>query len=222
MKILIVEDEAALASAVRERVREAGHVADSFATLEDARAAMAASVYDFVLLDLGLPDGDGRAFLREIRRTGSPVAVLITTARDQISERIAGLSEGADDYLVKPYDLNELVARIEAVARRYAALPDNSLEVGDVVIDLARRQLSRAGRVVDLSAREWAIVELLARRPGAVCSRDLIEDVLYGLSEDVDSNAVEVFISRIRKKAGAGLITTMRGRGYRLGGAEAS
>lgn len=218
MKILIIEDEAALGSAVRDRIRQAGHVADWFRTLADGRAALSASAYDFLLLDLGLPDGNGRDLLREIRRNRSPLAVLITTAQDQISDRIAGLSEGADDYIVKPYDLDELVARIEAVSRRYTALPDNIVVIDDVEIDLSRRQLRRDRKTIDLSAREWAIVELLARRPGALCSREQIEDALYGLSDDVESNAIEVFISRIRKKAGPGLIMTVRGRGYSLAG----
>ncbi|AOX20074.1 response regulator transcription factor [Kozakia baliensis] len=216
MKILIIEDEPALGSGVRDRVRQAGHVVDWFRTLTDARAALMASSYDFLLLDLGLPDGNGRDLLREIRRDCLSLAILITTAQDQVSDRIAGLSEGADDYIVKPYDLDELVARIDAVARRYAALPDNVVMIGTIRIDLARRQLERDGQTVDLSAREWAIVELLARRPGAVCSREQIEDALYGLSDDVESNAIEVFISRIRKKTGPGLIMTLRGRGYCL------
>lgn len=216
MKILIIEDEPALGSAVRERVRAAGHVVDWFRTLDDGRAALAASTYDFLLLDLGLPDGHGLDLLREIRRAALSLAVLITTAQDQVSDRIAGLSEGADDYIVKPYDLDELIARIDAVSRRYAVLPDNVVTLGDIEIDLARRLLRRNSQMIDLSAREWAIVEVLARRPGAVCSRELLEDALYGLSDDVESNAIEVFISRIRKKAGAHLITTVRGRGYRL------
>ncbi|NLI28380.1 MAG: response regulator, partial [Acetobacter sp.] len=137
MKILIIEDESALGSAVRDRIRQAGHVADWFRTLADARAALQASSYDFLLLDLGLPDGNGRDLLREIRRDRSPLAILITTARDQVSDRIAGLSDGADDYIVKPYDLDELVARIEAVARRYVALPDNVVTIGDIEIDLS-------------------------------------------------------------------------------------
>ncbi|GAN68820.1 response regulator transcription factor [Acetobacter orleanensis] len=218
MKILIIEDEPALGSAVRDRVRQAGHVADWFQTLADGRAALSVSSYDFLLLDLGLPDGNGRDLLREIRQRSSSLAILIMTAQDQVSDRIAGLSDGADDYIVKPYDLDELVARIDAVARRYAALPDNVVTVGTTRIDLARRQLERDGQTIDLSAREWAIVELLARRPGALCSREQIEDALYGLSDDVESNAIEVFISRIRKKTGSGLIVTVRGRGYSLAG----
>lgn len=216
MKILIVEDEKVLGAAVAERVRQTGHVVDWFTSLGDARAALAASNYDFVLLDLGLRDGNGRTLLREIRAARSPVAVLITTAQDQISDRIAGLSGGADDYIVKPYDLDELVARIDAVARRYVALPENAITLENTEIDLSRRRVLKAGQDIDLTAREWAIVELLARRPGAICSREQIEDALYGLSDDIESNAIEVFVSRVRKKIGAELIRTVRGRGYRL------
>lgn len=216
MRILIVEDEPHLGTAVQERVRQAGHTVDWFTTLDDARAALAAVRYDCLLLDLGLPDGSGRTLLREIRNTPSPMAILITTAEDQISERIAGLSDGADDYLAKPYDLEELVARIAAVARRYRPLVDNRLAVGDIEIDLDRKRLTRAGQTIDLTAREWALLELLARRPGAICSRERIEDALYSLEEEVGSNTIEVFVSRVRKKLGADLIRTVRGRGYCL------
>ncbi|MBS0960458.1 response regulator transcription factor [Acetobacter thailandicus] len=218
MKILIIEDEKALGSAIRDRVRQAGHTVDWFTNLSDARAALKVSSYDFLLLDLGLPDGNGLELVREIRRQRSLLAILITTARDQISDRISGLSEGADDYIVKPYDLDELVARIDAVSRRYTALPDNIVTCGNIIIDLSRRQLIQNKNTIDLSAREWAVIELLARRPGALCSREQIEDALYSLSDDVESNAIEVFISRIRKKTSPDLITTVRGRGYRLAG----
>ncbi|OAG78017.1 DNA-binding response regulator [Acetobacter malorum] len=216
MRILIMEDEPHLGAAVQERVRQAGHTVDWFTTLEDGRAALATVQYDVLLLDLGLPDGSGRTLLREIRQTSSPLAVLITTAEDQVSDRIAGLSEGADDYLAKPYDLDELVARIAAVARRYRPLVDNRVKVGDIDIDLERSRLTRDGQVIDLTAREWALVELLARRPGAICSRERIEDALYTLEEEVGSNTIEVFVSRVRKKLGADIIRTVRGRGYCL------
>ncbi|GBR52353.1 two component response regulator KdpE [Neokomagataea thailandica NBRC 106555] len=209
-----------MGAAVAERVRQAGHVADWVATLADARAAFKAFTYDFVLLDLGLRDGNGRVFLREIRARKTSAAVMITTAMDQIRDRIGGLSDGADDYLVKPFDLNELIARIDAVARRYVALPINTIRRGDTEIDLARRCVSYAGNAIDLTAREWAVVELLARRPGAICSKEQIEDALYGLGEVVESNAIEVFVSRIRKKIGSNAIRTLRGRGYALAGSS--
>ncbi|MEG3349466.1 response regulator transcription factor [Novacetimonas hansenii] len=218
MRILIVEDEHDLGAAVQERVRLDGHAVDWFMTLEDARAAIATVDYDFMLLDLGLPDGNGRDLLRDIRRTSSDIAILITTAEDQISDRIAGLSEGADDYIVKPYDLNELVARIVAVARRYAAPRQRGhCRIGEIAIDRESRSVSRDGRVLDLTAREWAIMELLSRNPGRIYSRQQIDTVLYALDQDVESNTVEVFISRLRRKVGNTTIRTIRGRGYCLG-----
>ena len=217
MRILIVEDEYDLGGAVQERVRQDGHAVDWFTTLEDARAAMATVDYDFMLLDLGLPDGNGRDLLRDIRRTSANIAILITTAEDQISDRIEGLSEGADDYIVKPYDLNELVARIVAVARRYASPRRQACcRVGDITIDRENRSVSRDGERLDLTAREWTIMELLSRSPGRIYSRQQIDTVLYALDRDVDSNTVEVFISRLRRKVGNTVIRTMRGRGYCL------
>ncbi|MBE7728325.1 response regulator transcription factor [Komagataeibacter sp. FXV3] len=217
MRILIVEDEQDLGAAVQERVRLEGHAVDWFTTLEDARAAMATVDYDFMLLDLGLPDGNGRNLLRDIRRTPSNIAILITTAEDQISDRIAGLSDGADDYIVKPYDLNELVARIAAVARRYAVPRRRPhYHIGEITIDRESRSVSRNGRLLDLTAREWAIMELLSRNPGRIYSRPQIDTALYALDQDVDSNTVEVFISRLRKKVGNKVIRTVRGRGYCL------
>ncbi|MGO2959608.1 MAG: response regulator transcription factor [Acetobacter sp.] len=216
MRILVIEDEPLLGAAVQERVQHAGHTVDWFTTLEDARAALAAVQYECLVLDLGLPDGSGRTLLREIRQTSSPLSILITTAEDQISDRIAGLSDGADDYLAKPYDLDELVARIAAVGRRYRPLIDNRLVAGESEIDLERKRLTRNGEIIDLTAREWTLVELLARRPGAICSRQKIEEALYNLEEEVGSNTVEVFVSRVRKKLGADVIRTVRGRGYYL------
>ena len=217
MRILIVEDEYDLGAAVQERVRQDGHAVDWFMTLEDARAAVATVDYDFMLLDLGLPDGNGRDLLREIRRTSFDTAILITTAEDQISDRIAGLSEGADDYIVKPYDLNELVARIAAVARRYTAPRRKACyRIGEITIDRENRSVSRNGRRLDLTAREWAIMELLSRSPGRIHSRQQIDTALYTLDQDVDSNTVEVFISRLRRKIGNTVIRTIRGRGYCL------
>ncbi|MCE2563194.1 response regulator transcription factor [Komagataeibacter sp. FNDCF1] len=217
MRILIVEDEHDLGAAVQERVRLDGHAVDWFTTLEDARAAMATVKYDFMLLDLGLPDGSGRDLLRDVRRTSSDIAILITTAEDQISDRIAGLSEGADDYVVKPYDLNELVARIAAVARRYASPRRQArCRVGDITIDRESRSVSRNDELLDLTAREWSIMELLSRSPGRIYSRQQIDTALYALDRDVDSNTVEVFISRLRRKVGNTVIRTIRGRGYCL------
>lgn len=201
MRILIVEDEHDLGAAVQERMRQDGHAVDWFMTLEDARAAVATVDYDFMLLDLGLPDGNGRDLLREIRRTSFDTAILITTAEDQISDRIAGLSDGADDYIVKPYDLNELVARIAAVARRYVTPRRQACyQIGEIVIDRENGSVTRNEMELELTAREWAIMELLSRRPGRIYSRQQIDTALYALDQDVGSNTVEVFISRLRKK----------------------
>ncbi|MFT8676688.1 MAG: response regulator transcription factor [Acetobacter sp.] len=217
MRVLIVEDEQDLGEAVLERVRQAGHAADWFLTLEDARAALATVDYDCMLLDLRLPDGSGRDLLRQIRATGRQIAILITTAEDQISDRVAGLAAGADDYIVKPFDLDELLARLNAVARRYvvqgSALSLRA-EAGTLTVDRDHAQAFRNGEAVELTAREWAILELLTRRPGTLYSREQIETVLYDLADDVGSNTVEVFISRLRKKIGNGVIRTVRGRGY--------
>lgn len=219
MRILIVEDEHDLGAAVQERMRQDGHAVDWFMTLEDARAAVATVDYDFMLLDLGLPDGNGRDLLREIRRTSFDTAILITTAEDQISDRIAGLSDGADDYIVKPYDLNELVARIAAVARRYVTPRRQACyQIGEIVIDRENGSVTRNEMELELTAREWAIMELLSRRPGRIYSRQQIDTALYALDQDVGSNTVEVFISRLRKKVGNTAIKTVRGRGYCLPG----
>lgn len=216
MRLLVIEDEPALGSAVLAKLRSHGHAADWYCALEDARSALAATEYDFLVLDLGLPDGNGLDLVRSLRSEGAKLGILVATARDQISDRIAGLSEGADDYIVKPYDLDELMARIDAISRRNPAYGGAVVTLGDVEIDLTRRRLSRAGAEIDLTAREWAVIELLARRPGAICSRSRIEDALYDHQEDIESNTIEVFISRVRKKIGRDIILTARGRGYRL------
>lgn len=217
MRILVVEDEHDLGAAVQERVSLEGHAVDWFMTMEDARAALATVDYDFLLLDMGLPDGHGRDLLREVRQASGHLAVLITTAEDQISDRIAGLSEGADDYIVKPYDLDELVARIAAVARRYITPRKQSVhQLGELTIDRANQCVSRNGQRLELTAREWTIMELLSRNPGRIYSRQQIDTVLYALDHEVDSNTVEVFISRLRRKLGNTAIRTLRGRGYCL------
>lgn len=217
MRILIVEDEQDLGAAVQERISLEGHAVDWFMTLEDARAALATVDYDFMLLDMGLPDGHGRDLLREIRGSSRDLAVLITTAEDQVSDRITGLSAGADDYIVKPYDLNELVARISAVARRYVTPRKQViLHLGELTIDRENHFVSRNQQKLDLTAREWAIMELLSRNPGRIYSRQQIDTALYALDHEVDSNTVEVFISRLRKKIGNMAIQTIRGRGYFL------
>ena len=216
MRILVIEDDGVLGEAVREHVASLGYGVDWMKRLDDAREALASVTYELVLMDLNLPDGRGLDLLRELRRRGSTVPVIILTAQDQIASRIEGLNSGADDYLVKPFDLSELSARVAAVARRYGGNPNPLLRVGDIDIDLARRFISAAGRPVNLTAREWAVLELLARRPNAIVAKSDMENSLYEFGAEVDSNAVEVYVSRLRKKLGRDAITTVRGAGYNI------
>ena len=220
MRLLLVEDEPMLGDAVRERISRDGHAVDWVRRLDEADAALAAIAYELVLLDLHLPDGRGLDLLRAMRARGDPRPVLILTARDQVRDRIEGLNAGADDYLVKPFDLDELVARIGAIGRRTAGDPSPSLKLGQYEIDRAHRRICKSGREIALTAREWALVDRLAKRPGTVVPKPQLEDSLYEFGEEVESNAVEVHVSRLRKKLGAEFIETVRGFGYRIRGAE--
>lgn len=217
MRVLLIEDDPTLGDAVRAHVASLGYGVDWMKRLDDAYDAMAAVPYELVLLDLNLPDGRGLDLLRDLRRRGSAVPVIILTAQDQIAQRIEGLNSGADDYLVKPFDLSELGARVAAVARRYGGNPNPLLRLGVVDIDLARRFIAVAGKPVDLTAREWAVLERLVRHPNAMVAKSEIEDSLYEFGAEIDSNAVEVYVSRLRKKLGRDLIVTVRGAGYRIG-----
>lgn len=216
MRVLLIEDEPGLGAAVREHVAADGHAVDWLTTIGDADEALAAVAYELVLLDLQLPDGRGIDFLRALRRRGDAVPVIIITARDQISDRIEGLNAGADDYLVKPFDLAELTARLNAVARRAAANPNPLVQAGNASIDRAARRVEVAGEPVELTAREWAVLDQLLRNPRAIVGKGQIEDALYAFGAEVESNAVEVYVSRLRKKLGRELISTVRGVGYRL------
>ncbi len=216
MRILLVEDEPNLGAAVQEHVRQAGHAVDWFQRLGEADAAIRAVAYDALLLDLHLPDGKGLDFLRALRARRDALPVVILTARDQVSDRIEGLSAGADDYLVKPFDLDELNARLNAVARRYFGTTTTTQQFGPVEIELEARQVRLEGAEVDLTAREWAVLEVLLRRPNAIVSREQIEDALYAFAQEIESNAIEVYISRIRRKLGRDFVRTVRGLGYRL------
>lgn len=175
------------------------------------------ATYDLILLDLMLPDGRGLPFLRRLRGRGLGTPVMILTALDQVSDRIEGLNAGADDYLVKPFDLAELSARIGSVARRYSGNPNPLLTHGNLQIDLAARTILRDNRTVALTAREWVLLEAFLGNPGQLLSRARLEDKLYSFDDEVESNTIEVHISRLRKKLGADLIRTERGLGYRLG-----
>lgn len=217
MRILLIEDDTVLGSAVHDQIAGDGQSVDWVQRLDEAGDAMATAVYDLVLLDLMLPDGRGIGFLKRLRAQGDVTPVIILTALDQISDRIIGLNAGADDYLVKPFDLAELSARIGSVARRYAGNPNPIVTHGALDIDLAARSIRRDGRPVQLTAREWALFEAFLSRPGQLLSKAQLEDKLYAFDAEVGSNTIEVHVSRLRKKLGAGLIETERGLGYRLG-----
>jgi two-component system OmpR family response regulator len=217
MRILLVEDDAGLGAAVRDHVATNGHTVDWARRLDDAGDHVRTVAYDLILLDLLLPDGRGLDFLRRRRAAGDATPIIILTALDQISDRIAGLNAGADDYLVKPFDLSELSARVNAVARRYSGNPNPLVVLGDLTIDLAERRVARAGRVVPLTAREWTVLEAFLHRPGALLSKEQLEQRLYSFDVDIESNTIEVHISRLRKKLGSDIIQTVRGMGYRLG-----
>jgi two-component system, OmpR family, response regulator len=217
MRVLLVEDDAGLGAAVRDHVAAEGHTVDWARRLDEARDYVRTVPYDLVLLDLLLPDGRGIEFLRGRRAVGDATPVIILTALDQISDRIAGLDAGADDYLVKPFDLSELSARLKAVARRYSGNPNPLVVLGDLGIDLAARTVTRGGRPVSLTAREWVLFEAFLQRPGALLSKEQLEQRLYSFNEEIESNTIEVHVSRLRKKLGADIIETVRGMGYRLG-----
>lgn len=216
MRILLIEDDAALGHAILDHVSANGHAVDWVTTLGDADAGARAVNYDLILLDLMLPDGRGLDFLRQRRNAGDATSVIILTARDRISERIEGLNAGADDYLVKPFDLSELTARIAAVARRYTGNPNPLVALADLEIDLAGRTVLRNGKAVELTAREWRLFETLLQHPGAVLSKGQLEEHLYDFDASFESNTIEVHISRLRKKLGHDIIETVRGIGYRV------
>ena len=217
MRILLVEDDTVLGAAVRDQITGDGHSADWVTRLDAAAEAVRGVSYDLILLDLMLPDGRGIAFLRSLRSRGDVTPVIVMTALDQVSDRIEGLNAGADDYLVKPFNLAELSARIGSVARRYSGNPNPIVTHGPLEVDLAARSIRRDGRPVQLTAREWALFEAFLCRPGQLLSKAQLEDKLYAFDVEVESNTIEVHVSRLRKKLGSTVIETERGMGYRLG-----
>jgi two-component system OmpR family response regulator len=219
MRILLIEDDAVLGAAVRDQIAGDGQSVDWMQRLDAAQDAMSGASYDLVLLDLMLPDGKGITFLKALRARGDVTPVIILTALDQVSDRIEGLNAGADDYLVKPFDLAELSARIGSVARRYTGNPNPIITHGVLDIDLAARSIHRSGKPVALTAREWALFEAFLARPGQLLSKAQLEDKLYAFGAEIESNTIEVHVSRLRKKLGASIIETERGMGYRLGAA---
>jgi two-component system OmpR family response regulator len=217
MRILLIEDDTVLGAAVRDQISGDGQSVDWVTRLDAAGDAMAVAAYDLVLLDLMLPDGRGIGFLKALRARGDVTPVIILTALDQVSDRIDGLNAGADDYLVKPFNLAELSARIGSVARRYAGNPNPIIYHGALEVDLASRTIRHEGKPVLLTAREWALFDAFLSRPGQLLSKAQLEDKLYAFGAEIESNTIEVHVSRLRKKLGPGVIETERGLGYRLG-----
>lgn len=220
MRILLIEDDMILGAAVRDHIIADNHSVDWVTRLDAAVDHIDSAAYDLVLLDLMLPDGQGITFLRDLRRKGSVTPVVILTALDQLSDRINGLNAGADDYMIKPFDLSELSARLSAVARRYSGNPNPLIGIGNLQVDLSARTVLRNGRYVDLTAREWALFEAFIQHPGQILSKAQLEERLYAFGSEVESNTIEVHVSRLRKKLERSIVETVRGIGYRLGEAR--
>src|SRR5580693_1406801 len=218
MRLLLVEDNEELAQLLTQRLQAAGYETDVLTTAAEAQSAVTTTRYAAMVLDLGLPDGDGLSVLREIRRREDPLPVLVLTARGGLQDRVNGLRSGADDYLVKPFALEELVARLEAQLRRPGQQLGSSLHIANLEFDLRNRQASIDDQPQVLSSRETAVLELLMRSKGRVVSKKQVEDHIFGLSGDVASNAVEVYVHRLRKqlsdRGARVLIHTIRGVGY--------
>jgi len=225
MRLLLVEDDRMIGESLRAALRLEGQAVDWVRDVAAARATLASERFDLVLLDLGLPPGpgpeaaDGLSVLRELRARRDDTPVIVLTARDGPGDRVQGLDSGADDYLVKPFELDELNARMRAVLRRRSGRAQPLMQHRGVTLDPATHQVTRDGEPVLLSAREFAVLEALMARPGALLSRAQLEDRLYGWGEEIESNAVSVYIHQLRRKLGADFIGNMRGVGYFVGGA---
>jgi DNA-binding response OmpR family regulator len=214
MKLLLVEDDALLGDGVRVGLKQAGFAVDWVQDGLAAKVALDSEEYDLLVLDLGLPKLSGMDLLKSVRAKRASLPVLILTARDTVADRVAGLNAGADDYLVKPFDLDELIARLNALLRRSAGQVDLTLQHGAIELTPASHQVRLAGKDVSMSAREFSLLHTLLLHTGRVHSRELLEQTLYGWGEEVESNAVEVHVHHLRKKLGGDLIRTLRGVGY--------
>ena len=194
MRVLLVEDDDLLGEAVRDGLRQEGYVVDWVQDSGAALAALSTSTFSAVVLDLGLPTGGGLSVLRSLRQNGCTTPVVIATARDRVTDRIAGLDAGADDYLIKPFDIDELGARLRAITRRAVGCAESMLTAGDVVLDLRQRMVIYQGEPAAVTAREYAVVELLMRKAGCLVTRAEIEEELYGFEDNIASNAIEIHI----------------------------
>ncbi len=217
LHILLVEDDEMLGEVMRDGVLQDGHQVDWVRSVADARAALQRVSYALILLDLGLPDEDGSTLIRDLRRSGSEVRILVVSARDEVGGRVACLRLGADDYIVKPFDLDELCARIDASTRRISGRASSLIEIDGLLVDTARRNVSRDGEDVVLSAKEYVLLMTLINGRGKVFSREQLECMVYGEGVLVESNTIEVHIHNLRKKLGGNLIRTIRGHGYVIG-----
>ena len=217
MRILVVEDDALVADAIRRGLAEAGYAVDHVDSAERAGTALGAESFDLAVVDIGLPGADGLTLLQRMRRGGTAVPVLILTARDALADRVSALDLGADDYLVKPFALPELVARSRALIRRSRSAASAELVIGTLRLDLAARRAEVDGMAVGLTRREWAVLECLALNIGRVVAKDRLLQAIANWDEDIGANAIEVYVSRLRTKlGGAAPIRTVRGLGYRL------
>ncbi|MBP8867513.1 MAG: response regulator [Propionivibrio sp.] len=216
MRLLLVEDDPMIGAGVQSGLRQEGHTVDWVRDGKAAELALASGVHEMLLLDLGLPHKSGLELLSGLRRQGLDLPVLVITARDSVADRVKGLDAGADDYLVKPFDLDELSARIRALMRRRAGRASPRIEHGPLTLDPATHQVTLNGDPLALSAREFALLHALLEQPGVPLSRAQLEERLYGWNEEVESNTVEVYIHALRRKLGAEWIRNVRGVGYRI------
>lgn len=214
MRLLIVEDDAMIGNSLRTGLRQDGYTVDWVRDGAAAELATAATAYDAILLDLGLPGRSGLELLAHWRKQHNPVPVLIVTARDAVADRVRGLDTGADDYLVKPFDLDELAARLRALLRRRSGRATPVIEIGPLTLDPASHEVHLDGAAINLSAREFGVLHALLENPGIPLSRAQLEDRLYGWEEEIGSNAVEVHIHALRRKLGSDWIRNVRGVGY--------
>lgn len=214
MRLLLVEDDPLLGDGVRAGLGQDDYTVDWFRDARSAEAALKSEHYDLMVLDLGLPDKSGLEVLKQLRAGDSDLPVLILTARDAVSDRVAGLDGGADDYMIKPFDLDELSARLRALLRRRSGRAHSEIRHGEIVLDPVAHSVSLAGKTVDISPREYAVLHMLLESEGKVLSRSRLEDGLYSWDGEVESNAIEVYIHHLRKKFGSSLIRTIRGVGY--------
>ncbi len=220
MRLLLVEDDPLLGDGLQAGLRQSGYTVDWLKDAASTEAALSSENYEIMVLDLGLPDRSGLSVLKNLRQRGDELPVLILTARDSVEDRVLGLDSGADDYLLKPCDLDELAARLRALLRRHGGRADNTIRHGEIALDPAAHAVTIADKNVDIAPREYAVLQLLMENIGRVMSRSRLEENLYSWDGEVESNAIEVYIHHLRKKFGSDLIRTIRGVGYIIDAAK--